>query len=764
MANVKVPPFLEAPQTVVGPTPQTVFPFAFPFWDDADLLVYVDGVLVASADYTVEGLAVQDGDPVEGGFGSGVVTLDSAVSNVTVTIDRQVVGDRETQFARSAPLGMPALNADLNRVVARQQDLERHKLDVPTFGRAGKFLAFDAEGNAIPASGTGEDGALRSDLAAEGGAMLAGTRDGDAVQTKLDLLGAPPALLPEKFYLTNALDAAEITDVATQAGGVDLSTKLNAMLAEADGREVHVPNDGRVRCDEQLGRVTAAGTTFTPGTKLIGGHDTILDSRVNNAALIRLATSASNRFQDDVVLENLQIKCALGGTAVNRDAISLERIVRARLYNLYLEDPHRALHVLIDENDVGGSNQIHVDRLSVKRAIAWGVDVDPIVGANDLSYLTITGSQFNQCGVDERRAITAITTGATTTIETDEPHGFTTGEYVTVYNGGLTMNSEIENWTDVITVTGPDTYTIPRSTTGNPAYSGTGATAMRQEPLSGSIRSKAQMAMFGPQTWITESRNVGILVPYGGGGVGAYKTTIEQFTVENCPGVPILVNSADGVTIERNDLRFNEALGGPSLATIRLDATRAGVKGVRIRDNTIIGFNPSGTNSLHIAHSGQQSGASGLDDVIIENEIYKDYSATNHTRYGAGIFTAQKVTVIEDGRSLYEMGPKIATTLSSANPTYTPDIRRGRKHVLVLGAGTTGTVTIDTPPNYGASNATRDGQDWELVIINTSGGTLNLAYSIPTSGAPTTIANGVTKIGRWSFYAETAWVQSAAWF
>lgn len=123
--NVVVPPFDAAPVTVVGSTPQAVFPFDFLFWDESDILVFLNDQQLAAGSYGVEGLYVQNGDPVEGGFGSGVVTLNVAVSNVSVMIDRLVTADRESQFSRAAPLGMPALNNDLNKLTARQQDVER---------------------------------------------------------------------------------------------------------------------------------------------------------------------------------------------------------------------------------------------------------------------------------------------------------------------------------------------------------------------------------------------------------------------------------------------------------------------------------------------------------------------------------------------------------------------------------------------------------------------------------------------------------------
>lgn len=144
MANVKVPPFTEAPSTVVGGTATSVFPFEFPFWAAADILVYVDDVLLDAADYSVEGFAIQDEEAVEGGYGSGEVTLDTAVTSCTVTIDRLVVGDRQTQFSRSVPLGMPALNGDLNRLTARQQDLRRRQAALEALGLDATQIAADA--------------------------------------------------------------------------------------------------------------------------------------------------------------------------------------------------------------------------------------------------------------------------------------------------------------------------------------------------------------------------------------------------------------------------------------------------------------------------------------------------------------------------------------------------------------------------------------------------------------------------------------------
>lgn len=170
-ANVIVPPFT-APTTTVVVASTTLFPFDFPFWESADILVYKDNVLQSSSLYTVVGLAIQSSAVIEGGYGSGTVTFTTGVSNCTIKIDREVVGDRETQFSRSTPLDMRALNGDLNRLTARQQDMDRlfdRAITVPYGTTAPSAQSIiDA---ALLASGK----VSTADLAASTGAALVGS-------------------------------------------------------------------------------------------------------------------------------------------------------------------------------------------------------------------------------------------------------------------------------------------------------------------------------------------------------------------------------------------------------------------------------------------------------------------------------------------------------------------------------------------------------------------------------------------------------------
>ncbi|MBG7616463.1 hypothetical protein IWC96_14390 [Brevundimonas sp. BAL450] len=109
----------------VGSTPQSVFAIPFPFWAPGDIIVRIDGETLATADYSVEGSDLQNGEEIEGAYGSGTLTLDEAVSNVTVTVDRLIEPERETDFSKTGPFSIPNLNSDLDKATARDQDILR---------------------------------------------------------------------------------------------------------------------------------------------------------------------------------------------------------------------------------------------------------------------------------------------------------------------------------------------------------------------------------------------------------------------------------------------------------------------------------------------------------------------------------------------------------------------------------------------------------------------------------------------------------------
>jgi hypothetical protein len=133
------------------------FTFPFSFFDNTDILVYNGDDLIAAADYTVVG-----NSGTSGGYDGGTVTLDTAVSNTVLTILRQVPASRTTDFPTSGPFNISALNTQLDKsfAIQQQQNLSIDRAikipdtDDPNIStvlasaadRANKALIFDEDG------------------------------------------------------------------------------------------------------------------------------------------------------------------------------------------------------------------------------------------------------------------------------------------------------------------------------------------------------------------------------------------------------------------------------------------------------------------------------------------------------------------------------------------------------------------------------------------------------------------------------------------
>jgi hypothetical protein len=133
---------------------QVIFIVPFAFFDDADLIVSVNGtVLTLTTNYTVAG---------EGDTGGGTVTLVTpSTVNDQVVIVREIAIERVTDFPASGPFELDDLNTELDRQVAMIQQIDESSprsiqqppADVVDFVvlpiaslRANKYLFFDSAG------------------------------------------------------------------------------------------------------------------------------------------------------------------------------------------------------------------------------------------------------------------------------------------------------------------------------------------------------------------------------------------------------------------------------------------------------------------------------------------------------------------------------------------------------------------------------------------------------------------------------------------
>jgi microcystin-dependent protein len=167
MPNVTVPNLPIRVVNTVGTTPTTgPFNFAFSFFSNSDILVYNGSTLLTSG-YTVTGL--NGGGTITGGFEGGSVTLTAPVSNTTITVLRNVIAQRTTDFPTVGPFAIDTLNVELDKIIAIQQqqvgdtsrNLRQPALDTAAIAalpaqadRAFKVLGFDANGDPIASTAT----------------------------------------------------------------------------------------------------------------------------------------------------------------------------------------------------------------------------------------------------------------------------------------------------------------------------------------------------------------------------------------------------------------------------------------------------------------------------------------------------------------------------------------------------------------------------------------------------------------------------------
>lgn len=140
---------------------QTVFPYTFPIFADADLDVYVDGVLKAQfTDYSVSGA----GDDT----GGNVTFTVAMVGGETVTIVRNIAIERDTDVSQNGPWSSTAYNNELDKVFLLLQQLKadfKRSIRIPSIAEvddddieinvsafANMYLAFDADGKPVPAA------------------------------------------------------------------------------------------------------------------------------------------------------------------------------------------------------------------------------------------------------------------------------------------------------------------------------------------------------------------------------------------------------------------------------------------------------------------------------------------------------------------------------------------------------------------------------------------------------------------------------------
>lgn len=288
--------------SVASGVTQTSFVVPFEFFDDADVNVYVDEVLkTITTDYTVSG----------GSGSTGTITM-SVTGPATVSLTRDTVIERTTDFTAGVDINRAALNTQLDTLTAiaadnkdyveraiRVQDLEiAPNLVLPSKAdRAGKLMSFDSYGGVTTPTTTSAqlDAAVSSFVNATGNNAAsilydpAGTgAQQSTVQAKLrefvsvkDFGAVGDGVTDDTAAIQAAINAASAGDVVSLSGGtyrVDSTITLKSDLTFRDGTLDFSNGTAFDPCLTAVGSI-ASGLSLTANITTIGDTTcTVADS------------------------------------------------------------------------------------------------------------------------------------------------------------------------------------------------------------------------------------------------------------------------------------------------------------------------------------------------------------------------------------------------------------------------------------------------------------------------------------------------------
>jgi hypothetical protein len=575
-----------------------------------------------------------------------------------------------------------------------------------------------------------------------------------------------PSILPEKFYLTERMTDQELTDAATQTGAIVLTDKMQSMINDAAGRQIVIPEGAVLNFGPDTIR-TGGGVIYKPttgfvgqyakGLKIAGSQGTIIKGPANGYA-IDIDTGVAFKFLDHCEFSGFTID---GANQAGSKGIRMARAYRVRNEFLSINNVKGdAFFVEVANNDADSSNRIHLYMCNTTGIGGWGFNHAPFAVANDLSYLTIENCLFNACGTDERKLITSITKAANGVV-TCPAHGFVNGQRVRM--GGVFGMFEINTaYVAIVAVIDANSFSTGINTSGFSTYTASpnGGYAFPAEPASGAIKMQTQCGTI-RMGGTTETKNVAVYMR-GKSAPGFRNLIGDGWTCENTTGISVLVDGANGLTLSNSEYRTNSQVA-ENYAHVLLDSSLTIVTGVAIHDVTIARFEGTTPIVANGPHTAFQAVGSIGGTIDLERVTWAAYDYTNQKRLGDNLFNYVGVNISDNSSSVFATSSTVTTNLTGANPSYTPDIKKGNHHLIILGATVAGTLTVNNPNSTGFQGNALNGQELSITIINQAPGTINISWGFSTAGAPTTIATGVNKLGNWRFYSATSWIQSATW-
>ncbi len=302
-----ITPRQQPPETVDGST--TVFSFSFPIFQDSDLEVFLGDQLQASG-YSVAGAGDSNG---------GTVTFDTAPgSGETITLRRRLTIQRSSDFQESGEFRAKVINDELDFLTAAIQQVDDDadralrlnatdpdtSLVLPSNSeRAGKFLAFDDDGQPVASDAAGPQGPQGPPGDMDGSNNLSELTDAAAARSNLQLGTAATANVAAgggADLLRQDGDGSGLSGIS----GIDAAARANVILnafriAVSGGLSVQNMVDGVVdEFEDETGVTTKTGATYdatgdyyhnpgaTPADMILQSNACAAEAQPNEAFLV----------------------------------------------------------------------------------------------------------------------------------------------------------------------------------------------------------------------------------------------------------------------------------------------------------------------------------------------------------------------------------------------------------------------------------------------------------------------------------------------
>lgn len=286
--------------TVAAGITQTSFTVPFEFFEDADLNVYVDGVLkTISTDYTVSG-----GD---GSTGTITMTVTGASGGSRVTLTRDITIERVTDFSAGADISRAALNTQLDTLTGIAADLNdlgnralrvsddeyvssASNLTIPDKdSRSGAVLAFNESGHAVAGPTISDTQSLAN--ASADIALLADLQDGT---TAINVLTNLADLRFEIYDLGQI--TSDITAVAAVDSNVSTLAPIVADITTAAGVASNITTVAGISSDV----TTAAGIAADIST--VAGDSADIQTVADNIGTIAQKATVDEAISFSIAL------------------------------------------------------------------------------------------------------------------------------------------------------------------------------------------------------------------------------------------------------------------------------------------------------------------------------------------------------------------------------------------------------------------------------------------------------------------------------